>query len=170
MKTISKTKTYRPSGKLRTKYLLQALTMPICVGLFMFSPFLVLFFILRNKTFGEEFIQIFTYAGIAVGGIVLLVICIGTFLASARVRSLEYKITSTSVTVSSGVINKVLKTVPFKKITNVEIRRGMYDRLTGLATIRIHTAGYSGTTTAEGIIEGIEEYEKVYEQILKKID
>jgi uncharacterized membrane protein YdbT with pleckstrin-like domain len=133
-------------------------------------PFLLLFIAITFSPIEDElFLTIFMIGGSIIGGIVLLAICIGPFLASARVGSLEYRITKTSITVKAGVISKIMKTVPFKRITNVEIYRGLFDRMTGLASIRIHTAGDGGSSTPEGIIEGLEEYQEVYDYIVSKI-
>lgn len=91
-------------------------------------------------------------------------------------RSIEYSVISDEGTIASeifvkkGIINITRKHVPFRTITNISSRSGPFDRLFGIGSIEIETAGYSGATTqAEEKIEGITFYEELRDFILKEL-
>lgn len=91
-------------------------------------------------------------------------------------RSIEYSViteegaTASEIFVKKGIINITRKHVPFRTITNISSRSGPFDRLFGIGTIEIETAGYSGTTTsAEEKLEGITFYEELRDFILREL-
>ncbi|MGY5871461.1 MAG: PH domain-containing protein [Candidatus Thorarchaeota archaeon] len=91
-------------------------------------------------------------------------------------RSIEYSVIAQSgetmpeVYVKKGIINITRKHVPFRTITNISSRAGLFDRLFGIGAIEIETAGYSGaTTSAEEKLEGITFYEELRDFILREL-
>jgi len=54
----------------------------------------------------------------------------------------------------SGVIIKKYVTIPYDRIQNVDINRGILDRLLGLSDLRIQTAGASATVSRYGVMGG----------------
>jgi membrane protein YdbS with pleckstrin-like domain len=64
-----------------------------------------------------------------------------------------------------GVWFRTTGIVPYNRITNLDIRQGPLMRLLGIHTIAIQTAGYSGQTTSEIKIEGVEKAEELREFI-----
>ncbi len=91
-------------------------------------------------------------------------------------RSIEYSViteegtAASEIFVKKGIINITRKHVPFRTITNISSRSGPFDRLFGIGSIEIETAGYSGATTqAEEKIEGITFYEELRDFILKEL-
>jgi uncharacterized membrane protein YdbT with pleckstrin-like domain len=48
-------------------------------------------------------------------------------------------------------------------VTNMTVKQGLIDRLLGLGTLEIQTAGMSGTSTAEQSLAGLENAQQVYE-------
>lgn len=91
-------------------------------------------------------------------------------------RSIEYSViseegtTSREIFVKKGIINITRKHVPFRTITNISSRAGLFDRLFGIGAIEIETAGYSGTTqSAEEKLEGITFYEELRDFILREL-
>lgn len=58
-------------------------------------------------------------------------------------NSILFEIVEDEVHVNKGVITKTRKIVPYRTITNVEIKQGPYDRILGLGTIELQTAGFS---------------------------
>ncbi len=86
------------------------------------------------------------------------------------VRYMEFRIEETEIIVKKGIINKMEKHIPFRTITNVSSRYGVYDRLFGIGTVEIETAGKSGQQTGpESKIEGIQNFFEVRDIILKRI-
>ena len=98
-------------------------------------------------------------------GIIMIVLAI---IAVYYVRGIEYYIGDREVVVKKGIINKMEKHVPFRTITNISSRYGIYDRIFGIGTVQIETAGRSGSQMGpEEKIEGIGNYFEVRDQILE---
>jgi membrane protein YdbS with pleckstrin-like domain len=93
------------------------------------------------------------------------------------VRSIEYSVTGQSgetlpeIYVKKGIINITRKHVPFRTITNISSRAGLFDRGFGIGTVEIETAGYSGPQHRgpEEKLEGIKFYEEVRDFILREL-
>ena len=98
-------------------------------------------------------------------------------LAPPYVRSIEYSVKSESgetmpeVYVKQGIATVSRKHVPFRTITNIESKAGLFDRLFGIGSVCIETAGYSGSqkTGPEEKLEGIVFYEEVRDFILNEL-
>jgi membrane protein YdbS with pleckstrin-like domain len=95
------------------------------------------------------------------------------------VRSIEYAVISESgnampeVYVKKGIINITRKHVPFRTITNIASRAGVFDRLFRIGTVEIQTAGYSGGPTGQGgpeeKLEGIKFYQELAQFVLGEL-
>jgi len=92
-------------------------------------------------------------------------------------RSIEYSVkgesgeTMPEIYVKKGVVTITRKHVPFRTITNISSRAGPFDRMFGIGSVHIQTAGYSGgkQTTPEEKLEGIVFYEEVRDFILNEL-
>jgi membrane protein YdbS with pleckstrin-like domain len=80
-------------------------------------------------------------------------------------RSLEYHILEDEVIVHVGVWTKSVKHVPYRAITNLQVKRGPFDRMLGLGTLEVQTAGMSGQTGAEQSLVGLSNVQEVYETV-----
>ena len=95
------------------------------------------------------------------------------------VRTFEYSVSSKEgaaapeVYVRKGLLNVTKKHVPFRTVTNILSRAGPLDRLFGIGTVEIETAGFSGSPQGgrnpEEKIEGIPFYEEVRDYILQEL-
>lgn len=93
------------------------------------------------------------------------------------VRSIEYSVKAESgetmpeIYVKKGVMTVTRKHVPFRTITNISSNAGPFDRLFGIGSVHIETAGYSGSsqTGPEEKLEGIVFYEEVRDFILNEL-
>ena len=95
------------------------------------------------------------------------------------IRSIEYSVISKAGTVMpeiyvrKGLINVTQKHVPFRTITNISSRAGPVDRLFGIGTVEIQTAGGSvgagGQMTPEEKLEGITFFGEVRDFILQEL-
>ena len=56
-----------------------------------------------------------------------------------------------------GIIWKKYVTIPYDRIQNVDIHRGLVARMLGLSDIRIQTAGASKDLLSEGFLPGLSE-------------
>jgi membrane protein YdbS with pleckstrin-like domain len=92
-------------------------------------------------------------------------------------RTIEYSVKAESgetmpeVYVKRGVFTVIRKHVPFRTITNISSRAGVFDRIFGIGSVHIETAGYSGSkqTGPEEKLEGIVFYEEVRDFILNEL-
>ncbi len=74
----------------------------------------------------------------------------------------RYELTEAGFRKELGVIYKKYVTIPYDRIQNVDINRGILDRLLGLSSLKIQTAGASSVVnpwvrgaTAEGLLPGL---------------
>ena len=100
----------------------------------------------------------------------------GMVFTSIYVQSIEYSVISESgesmpeVYVQKGIFNRTRKHVPFRTITNISTKTGPLDRLFGIGSVNIETAGFSGEKKEpEEKLEGIEFYEEVRDFILQEL-
>ncbi|MHA2247929.1 MAG: PH domain-containing protein [Candidatus Hodarchaeales archaeon] len=100
----------------------------------------------------------------------VILMLLAAVLVVYYVRNIEYIIEDTEVIVKKGIINKTIKHVPFRTITNVSSRYGIYDRIFGIGTCEIETAGKSGQQTGpEEKIEGIRNFREVRDVVLTEL-
>ena len=85
--------------------------------------------------------------------------------------SLQYVIDDDTVKAQGGVLWKRYVTIPFTKITNLDITEGPVQRIFGIGTIHVQTAGASGqqTTKAELRMLGVSNLQEVKERIMERI-
>ncbi|MCU4925164.1 PH domain-containing protein [Halobacteria archaeon AArc-dxtr1] len=57
----------------------------------------------------------------------------------------EYEVTADTFDVSSGVFSRRSREIPYHRIQNVDLRQGVLQRLLGLATLSVETAGGGAT-------------------------
>jgi len=92
-------------------------------------------------------------------------------------KSIEYSVkaetgeTMPEIYVKRGVVTITRKHVPFRTITNISSKAGVFDRLFGIGSVQIETAGYSGSnqTGPEVKLDGIVFYEEVRDFILNEL-
>jgi len=147
---MSKAKTFKPSRKLLVKFRLWVGLIFICI-----FPFIFLGFI---PGLGWTYVWIFLVAN--------AVWMIPAFaLIPAYYRSVEYELGDEEVVVHVGIITKTIKTVPYRTVTNIEVKRGLLDRWLGIGGISVHTAGYSAQGGPEIKLSGLEGYEGIHSEI-----
>ena len=86
-------------------------------------------------------------------------------------KTLEYEVDEDSVNAKRGVFWKRYVTVPFTKITNIDVHQGPLERRFGLGTIHIQTAGAGGQQggVAELRLAGIRDIHGVKELIAQRV-
>jgi membrane protein YdbS with pleckstrin-like domain len=110
-------------------------------------------------------------------GLLLLFVLPFWILYPLYFRNFEYSVISASgesmpeIYVKKGLLNITKKHVPFRTITNIASRAGPLDRIFGIGTVEIETAGYSGTQRQgpEEKMEGIVFYEEMRDFILQEL-
>jgi len=84
-------------------------------------------------------------------------------------NSIQYKLEDHEIIIHRGVIQKKVKVVPFRSVTNITISRDPIDRIFYIGSVKIQTAGYSGEKTPELKIEGIPNYNEIYNKIMSSV-
>lgn len=86
------------------------------------------------------------------------------------VSTLRYTITDTEVIAKKGIITKTEKYVPYRTITNIDLKAGVFDRIFNLYTLEIQTAGNSPSKIGpEEKLVGLVEGDEIRETILERI-
>jgi membrane protein YdbS with pleckstrin-like domain len=180
---ISRGKTFKPSKALRSKYWFMAIATAVAFWLVIVAGFFGISYLISldnpwynhmafvNQWFG--FLVFWT----TVGNLIWLL----PTLAGIKIYidSIEYSVVSESgeaspeIYVRKGIINITKKHVPFRTITNISSRAGIFDRLFGIGNVEIQTAGYSGSPTGptgpEEKLEGIRAFEALTDFVLAEL-
>jgi len=107
-------------------------------------------------------LQNFVLSIILWGAISLIGLIILSYIwAQLTYKSWKYEFTNNSFRIERGVIWKKYVSIPYGRIQNVDIYRGILTRILGLSTLKIQTAGLGGSYRnafggAEGILPGLD--------------
>ena len=110
--------------------------------------------------------------------VIVITILIGEFYASLAYNRFFYEFTGNELKIEKGVIWKKYSNIPYERVQNVDVTRGIIARLCGFSTVNIQTAGYGGYYGRRGFgmhSEGylpavsIKDAEKIREFVMKKI-
>jgi len=132
------------------------------------------FFLVSNLDISRRdvLLQAFFWMGaiyMAIWFVITIVYIIGMQI---YVKSMLFIVHGHEIVVHKGVINKSEKHVPYRTVTNINMKTGPFDRLFGIGSIEIQTAGgkgYSLDETAEEKLEGIKVYREVRDYILTQL-
>ena len=106
-------------------------------------------------------------------GAAYLLLCFGW--ANLTYRFWRYQMAEKAFKKEHGVIWKKYVSIPYGRIQNVDIRRGVIERLLGLSSLQIQTAGYSfggkKGIRAEGYLPGLsrEKAEEIRESLVNRV-
>lgn len=102
---------------------------------------------------------------------IVLVILFGEIYARLAYNNWFYEFSDDGLRLERGIIWKRYSNVPYERIQNVDIQRGVVARMLGFSSLIIQTAGYSATPYAEGYIPALErnEAEKLREFVMNRI-
>ena len=86
------------------------------------------------------------------------------------IKNLSYFIHDDRITIKSGIITKKEQNIPYRSITDFVLARGPFDRILGIGTIKIQTAGQSTSATGyEGSLSGLLDYEPLHADLREKL-
>ena len=94
---------------------------------------------------------------------------IALILIGPYYRSLRYEVQDDEVVVNAGIWTKSVKHVPYRTVTNMEVKRDVVDRWLGIGTLNIQTAGMSGQKGAEERLVGLTNVQEVYEAVAEEL-
>jgi membrane protein YdbS with pleckstrin-like domain len=108
---------------------------------------------------------------------ILLIILVEVY-ARLSYRFWKYEFTNDQLRIERGIIWKRYSNIPYQRIQNVDITRGIIARMLGFSSVNIQTAGYSMPMNSRGfgaMSEGhlpavaMNEAEQIREFVMKKI-
>jgi putative membrane protein len=106
---------------------------------------------------------------------VILFLIIAEIYARMTYNRWFYDFTGEQLRLERGIIWKKYSNIPYERVQNVDITRGIIARLCGFSTVNIQTAGFSYSPNrvgqSEGYIPGVsvKEAEDIREFLMKKI-
>jgi membrane protein YdbS with pleckstrin-like domain len=146
------------------------------VGIFFFVIFFSIFFIpgfVSSFQFNPD--GLYFLVGILIFIFLLLLVWIEIYTRMAYNRWF-YDFTDSQLRVEKGIIWKKYSNIPYQRVQNVDITRGVIARICGFSSVNIQTAGYSAPVnsncrSSEGYIPAVDvkEAEKIREFLMKKI-
>lgn len=146
------------------KYLLK-LQLSVILMIVLFVGFMMIFAIpISIDEPGAGLIYALVWLGLGGLGVIITLVLAGPYY-----RSLQYEILEDEVIVRAGIITKSVKHVPYRTVTNLTVKRGILDRIFGLGTLNIQTAGMSGTNTAEESLVGLINVQEIYEIVAAEL-
>ena len=109
--------------------------------------------------------------------VIIVAVVLGEVYARMAYNRWFYEFTPRGLKLERGVIWKKYSNIPYERIQNVDVQRGILARMLGFSTVNIQTAGFSGgygrrgMPRSEGHIPAvsIEGAEKIREFVMKKI-
>ena len=120
--------------------------------------------------------SLFTYIIIFLFTIIFFTLIISEIYARMAYNRWFYEIGSDSIRLERGIITKRYSNIPYERVQNVDIRRGIIARIFGFSSLQIQTAGYSIPARghgghAEGHIPAVnpKHAEEIREFVLKNI-
>jgi uncharacterized membrane protein YdbT with pleckstrin-like domain len=95
---------------------------------------------------------------------------VALILSAPYYASLGYEIQDDEVIVDVGIITHSVKHVPYRTVTNVVVRRDIFDRwFFGLGSLHIQTAGMSGQSGAEEKLVGLTNVQEAYDMVVTEL-
>lgn len=86
------------------------------------------------------------------------------------INNLSYIITDDRVTIYKGILTKKQQNIPFRAITDFALSRSVYDRILGIGSVLVQTAGQSQSPSGyEGYLAGLLDYESLYSDLKDKL-
>ena len=136
-----------------------------------FTPILVFFIFFGQYAIALKLIKGANFPWVWVIFAIIIYIVICYIWAKLAYRFWRYEITEDAVKIEKGVIWKKYVSIPYERIQNVDIYRGLIARILGLSDLHIQTAGYSGYgrygAGTEGRFPGLDT--KVAEQLREEL-
>ncbi|RME79146.1 MAG: hypothetical protein D6769_03250 [Methanobacteriota archaeon] len=88
-------------------------------------------------------------------GFSVLLLIVSYVWARLSYDNYSYDIGEREVNIERGVIYKKYVSIPYGRVQNVNVVRGIFARIFGYSTLQIETAGTSGVNRAEGLIPAV---------------
>ena len=117
------------------------------------------------------------FGGISAGGgdagravlFILAVLTVPSFaFAVAHYLTFRYVITGEELIYRSGVLRRRQRVIPLSRVQNIEVRQSLVQRLTGVAELRVETAGSGAEPEAALSVLGLSDAESLRDALLSR--
>ena len=89
-------------------------------------------------------------------GYTIIAVVVSEIYARMAYKRWFYEFGEDGLKIERGIIWKRYSNIPYERIQNVDIRRGIIARMLGFSSLMIQTAGFSAQPQAEGYIPAID--------------
>jgi uncharacterized membrane protein YdbT with pleckstrin-like domain len=101
---------------------------------------------------------------------IVLIWIISLPLIRLWIKNLSYVINDDRITIYKGILTKKEQNIPFRAVTDFALNRGLYDRMLGIGSVLVQTAGQSQTASGyEGYLAGLLDYQTLYDDLREKL-
>ena len=135
-------------------FLLKALSWGGLLGVAAFILVSQLYAMIFSKVDVGEIQTLYQNFLLYIAGFMVFVIIIAFIWARLFYSSFRFQLSGDSYRAEWGVIWKRYVSIPYERIQNIDITRGILDRLLGLSHLHIQTAGYGAAGARGGGSEG----------------
>ena len=82
----------------------------------------------------------------------------------------RYELLDVALRKERGILYKRYVSIPYNRVQNVDISRSILERILGLSTLQIQTAGKSGVVGAESVLPGLSQEiaESLRDELIKR--
>jgi len=92
--------------------------------------------------------------------LILIIVLIGELYANLVYNNWKFELSQNELKIERGIIWKKYSAIPYERIQNIDIHRGILARMMGFSTLDIQTAGYhysgnNGGAFSEGHIPAV---------------
>lgn len=145
----------------------------LCVALFLIIVLLI--YLILSGEFSFELFLLLILFFVIVPYIIIAVISTVYFVAYKE--NFSYTIQENNIIINHGVLTKMRATIPYKRIQNINIVCGVFDRMFKTYSVKIETAGHSAVSSGtksrgigpEGYIPGLKDPHIIENRIKKMI-
>ncbi|TFH00520.1 MAG: hypothetical protein E4H13_07285 [Calditrichales bacterium] len=86
------------------------------------------------------------------------------------VKNLAYFIQDERITIHMGILTKTQQNIPFRAVTDFALSRTIFDRILGIGSIKVQTAGQTQNPSGyEGHLAGLLDYESLHEDLRSRL-
>lgn len=154
-----------PDKKLFTKQILTMFVISFC--LIIISIF---FHLLLSQANTEKAAKIAEFIWPVCGIIIVLINIVSLPLLKLWINNLSYVMETDRIIIRKGIISKTEKSIPFSVITDFMLHQSLFDRILGIASIRIQTTGLISTLTGyDGTLDGLINYDEIYKVLRERL-
>lgn len=152
------------------KWVLRLRAYSVMIFLSLFFTFMIMGFILQ---FADD--SWLAMIGSYLLVYVIVILGVGEIYAQMAYNRWFYEFTPNQLRFERGIIWKKYTNIPYERIQNVDITRGIIARICGFSTVNIQTAGFSYTPNRNAFAEGyipavsVQEAEHIREFVIKKV-